>query len=136
MPKWQFVAPWQLRRENVQFVAVYGISGAKMYISSQIVAFFFQMCYDEIAEGKGLPSRKPNQKRPKQTHLYQVLGGFFMKHISRRLTAISAAAITAVSALSATGLTAHAFHFTAQTDLNHLDIDAQAWADFENSKHP
>ena len=55
-----------------------------------------------------------------------------MKHISRRLTAISAAAITAVSALSATGLTAHAFHFTAQTDLNHLDIDAQAWADFEN----
>ncbi len=55
-----------------------------------------------------------------------------MKHIIGRLTAVSAAAITAFSMVTAAGMTAEAFPMTANIQ-NCVDIDDEAWQKFLES---
>lgn len=78
-----------------------------------------RLCYDDVAEVKGLPDARTSQSDSEEiddtlfpTFLFlpiYIQKEVFMKHIYQKLTAIAAAAITAVSALSATGLTASAY---------------------------
>ena len=97
------------------------------------------LCYDDVAEVKGLPDARTSQSDSEEiddtlfpTFLFlpiYIQKEVFMKHIYQKLTAIAAAAITAVSALSATGLTAGAF-YPSYSSLDHMDIDQYEWNEF------